>query len=170
MVSRVSRSGIVWKQMSLASTVRRQRLGQRRGDLLLAAVIAMAVTATLVYRAVHYHQPLALLLIPPALAPVFMRRSRPFAALLLAVIVTSVIPTDGALALPVLAVLYTIASRDTWPTPVAAGVAVTLTAVISEIGWVIPAVWATSSATWLPRVHRARPRLRSGSTSVRGAE
>ncbi len=121
--------------MSLASTVRRQRLWQRRGDLLLAAVIVIAVTATLVYRAVHYHQPLALLLIPPALAPVFMRRSRPFAALLLAVIVMSVIPTDGALALPVLAVLYTIASRDTWPTPVAAGVAVTLAALISEIGW-----------------------------------
>lgn len=135
MMSRTSRSGIVSKQMSLAPAVLQQRLWQRRGDLLLAAVIGIAVIGSLGYRAVHYHQPLALLLIPPALAPVFMRRSRPLAALLLAVIVNSVIPSDGALALPALAVLYTIASRDTWPTPTAAGVAVTLAALISEIGW-----------------------------------
>lgn len=134
MMSRTSRSGIVSKQMSLAPAVLQQRLWQRRGDL-LAAVIGIAVIGSLGYRAVHYHQPLALLLIPPALAPVFMRRSRPLAALLLAVIVNSVIPSDGALALPALAALYTIASRETWPTPTAAGLAVTLAALISEIGW-----------------------------------
>jgi uncharacterized membrane protein len=91
--------------MSLASAVRLQRLSLRRGDLLLAAVIAIPVIGSLVFRAVHNRQPLVLLLIPAAFAPVFMRRSRPFAALLLAVIVASVLPDDASLALPALAVL-----------------------------------------------------------------
>jgi signal transduction histidine kinase len=107
----------------------------RRSDLLAAALIAVPVLASLIYRAIHDQQPLALLLIPAALAPILIRRQQPFAALALAVVVRSIYPQDDTLLLPVLAVLYTMATLRTWPTLAGAGVAVTLAALIAEAGW-----------------------------------
>jgi signal transduction histidine kinase len=127
--------GIVWNKMSLAPVVHLRRLPFTRSDLLAAAVIAVPVLGALSFRTVHYHEPFALLLAPMALAAVLLRDRRPLGALLLAIVVKSVIPDNDALLLPALAVLYTIASRDAWPTPAAAGVAVTLAALLAGIGW-----------------------------------
>jgi signal transduction histidine kinase len=128
-------SGIVWQRMSLTSTAHPRRMTVRRGDLLAAALIAVPVLASLIYRAIHDGQPVALLLIPAALAPILIRGRQPFAALALAVVVRSIYPQDDTLLLPVLAVLYTIATLRTWPILAGAGVAVTLAALIAEAGW-----------------------------------
>jgi signal transduction histidine kinase len=98
-------------------------------------VIALPVLASLAYRVFHYDQPLALLLAPAAFAPVFLRHDRPFAALLLAIAVRSAVPDAQALLLPALAVLYTIAAEDSWMTAAAAGVAVTIAALVAGAAW-----------------------------------
>jgi signal transduction histidine kinase len=66
-----------------------------------------------------------------ALAPIFLRRSRPGAALALAVAVQAALPDNRVLVLPVMAVLFTIAGRTPWKTAGAAGAAAAAAAIIA---------------------------------------
>jgi signal transduction histidine kinase len=121
--------------MSPASALRLRRLSVRRSDVIATAVIAIPVISSLVYRAAQRDQPLVLLLVVAALGAVLLRDRQPVAALLVAIAVRSAIPDDQALVLPALAVLYTIASRRSWPMAAAGAALVTLVALVAGAGW-----------------------------------
>jgi signal transduction histidine kinase len=121
--------------MSLARRSRLPNLSAQRSDVFLALVLAVPVLGSLGYRAWHDDQPLLLLLLPAALAPIFMRRARPVAALVLAVAVRATMPSNQALELPVMAVLYTIATETEWRVAAAAAAGAVGIAVIAAAAW-----------------------------------
>src|SRR4051795_11783866 len=117
------------------SLVNLRRPAAVRGDVVAMAAIAAIVTISVAYRASHHDQPPALLLLALAIPPLFLRDRRPLAALIMALAARMVIPDNDALLLPVLAVLYTIAARQTRTTAVAAGTAVVIATVAAEAAW-----------------------------------
>jgi signal transduction histidine kinase len=117
--------------MFLAHQWRFRQFAAQRGDVLVALGVAVPVIGSLAVRAIHSGQPLVLLLSLGALAPIFLRRSRPGAALLLAVAVEAAIPDNRALLLPVMAVLYTIAAQAPWKTAAAAGTGAAVATIIA---------------------------------------
>ena len=103
---------------------RRRRVpppARRSGDVLVAVALGLVVLASLVGTAARDNQPAVLLLVPAALAAIALRHARPGAALLLAVLATAVTPDNRALVLPVMVVLYTIATRSPWKLAAASG-------------------------------------------------
>jgi signal transduction histidine kinase len=112
-----------------------RRLSVRRGDVVAMALIATIVTMTLVFRATFGDQPLALLLIGLAIPPLFLRDRHPVPALVMAIAARSLIPSEEALLLPALAVLYTIAAQQTWRAAVVASAAVILASLVSAALW-----------------------------------
>jgi signal transduction histidine kinase len=112
-----------------------RQFSAQRADVVLALVVAVPVLGSLAARAGHNDQPLVLLLALGALAPIFMRRSRPGAALVLAVAVRAAVPSNDALELPVMAVLYTIATQTEWRVAAAIAAGVAGVAVIAAAAW-----------------------------------
>ncbi len=121
--------------MSLARRARLRQLAAQHSDLLVALVLAVPIVGSLVVRAGRDGQPGIVLLALGALAPIFLRRNRPTAALLLAVAIAAALPGNSALTLPVLAVLYTIAARALWQTAAAAGAGAAVVAIIAGAAW-----------------------------------
>jgi signal transduction histidine kinase len=121
--------------MLLARRWRFRQFVAQRSDVLLAAVLAVPVLGSLAWHAGHSHQPLVLLLGLGALAPIFLRGSRPGAALVLAVAVRAAMPSNEALELPVLAVLYTIATRTPWRLAAAAAAGAAGVTIIAGAAW-----------------------------------
>jgi signal transduction histidine kinase len=121
--------------MSLARRWRFRTFAAGRGDVLFAIALAVPVFGSLAWNAGQYDQPLTLLLALPALGSTFLRRSRPAAALLIAVAVWAAIPSDQALQLPVMAVLYTIATRTEWRVAAAAAAGAAGVVVIADAVW-----------------------------------
>jgi signal transduction histidine kinase len=119
----------------VASLAHLRRVSAPRADVAAMSVIAAIVSASLVVRAINREQPLALLLVALAIPPLFIRDRRPLAALAMAIAAKAVLPDNQALLLPTLAVLYTIAARQTWRTAMAAGSAVIVTSVVAEAAW-----------------------------------
>lgn len=119
--------------MSLARQWRSRQFAAQRGDALTALAVAIPVFSSLLLRAIRDGQPLVLLLIVGALAPIFVRRQRSSAALLIAVIVEAAMPDNRALVLPVMAVLYTLASRAPWRTAAAAGAGAAAASIIADV-------------------------------------
>jgi signal transduction histidine kinase len=115
--------------MSLVRSRLFHRFAITRGDLALAALVAVPVVGSTVEQAARTHRPLALLLILGAVVAVFLRRERTGAALVIAVALDAVMPENRALLLPVLVVLYTVATRTPWKTAAqaAAGAAAVMT-------------------------------------------
>jgi signal transduction histidine kinase len=116
---------------------RRRRLRQiadRRGDV-LAVGLAIVVLVSLLGNAGHYGRPAELLLALGAIPPLFMRRSRPYLALLLAVAADAIMPSNRTLVLPVMAVLYTIASQTPWRVGVALGSGAAVVTIIAGATW-----------------------------------
>jgi signal transduction histidine kinase len=103
--------------------------------VLVALGLTVVVLGSLVVTAARDDQPLVLLLAPPALASIFLRRARPGAALLTAVAVAAATPDNRALVLPVMAVLYTIAARAPWKRAAAAGAGAAVVAIIGGAVW-----------------------------------
>jgi signal transduction histidine kinase len=117
---------------------RRWRLRQfaaERRDVLLALGLTVFVVVSLVANAIRNNQPIVLLLVPGALAALFLRRTRPAAALLIAVVVAAATPDNRTLVLPVMAVLYTIAARTPWKLAAAAGAAAAVVAILAGVVW-----------------------------------
>jgi signal transduction histidine kinase len=102
-----------------------------RGDLLVAAVLAVPIVGSLAYQARHDHRPLALLLSLAIVGAILARRGRLAAGLLLAVAAQAVLPDNRALLLPVMVVLYEIAAHAPWRTPAAAGAGAAVVAVVA---------------------------------------
>jgi signal transduction histidine kinase len=121
--------------MSLARRWRLWAFAPERSDVLLVIVLAVPVFGSLAWNAGHYDQPLSLLLTLPALGSIFLRRSHPAAALLITVAVWAAIPSDQALQLPVMAVLYTIATRTEWRVAAAAAAGAAAVTVIADVAW-----------------------------------
>jgi signal transduction histidine kinase len=121
--------------MFLARPRRFRQFAADRGDVLLALGLAVPVVGSLAVRASRSDQPLVLLLSLGALAPIFLRRDRSGAALLLAVAAQAAIPDNRALVLPVMAVLYTIAARTPWKQSAAAGAGAAAAAIIAGAAW-----------------------------------
>ncbi|MDX6658904.1 MAG: hypothetical protein QOH62_3697 [Solirubrobacteraceae bacterium] len=121
--------------MSLALSARLRRLSTSWGDVALITAITALVTVTLVYRAIHEDEPWVLLLLAGSIPPLFLRNSQPLAALVLAIAARAVLPEVQTLLLPALAVLYTIASRQTWATTAAAAGAVIFASIVAAAGW-----------------------------------
>jgi signal transduction histidine kinase len=124
---------------SEAMTATRQRLvdtvTRRRSDALMALGLSVVTLGSLVVAAVHDHEPLVLLLTPLALLAILLRRSHTRLALLLAVAVIATEPSDRALVLPVMAVLYTLAIRSPWRVAASAGVGSAIVAIIADTCW-----------------------------------
>jgi signal transduction histidine kinase len=127
--------------MFLARRWRLRRFAAERGDVLVALALTVLVAASLVESAIRNDQPLVLLLIPGAVAAILLRRHRPDVALPVAVAVAAATPGNRALVLPVMAVLYTIATRTPWKPAAAAGAGAAVVAIIAG------AVWGSGSAT-----------------------
>jgi signal transduction histidine kinase len=102
---------------------------------LLGLGLSVVVLGSLVVAAAHDHEPLVLLLTPPALAAILLRRSHTRLALLLAVAVVAADPGDRALVLPVMAVLYTLATRSPWMIAAGAGAGAAIVATIADCVW-----------------------------------
>lgn len=116
---------------------RRRRLRQiaaRRGDV-LALGLAIIVLGSLLGSAAHDHRPVELLLALVAIPPLFIRRSRPYLALLLAVAADATMPGNRTLVLPVMAVLYTIASQTPWRVGVGVGSGAAAVTIIAGASW-----------------------------------
>ncbi|MGB9182908.1 MAG: histidine kinase [Solirubrobacteraceae bacterium] len=121
--------------MPLARRWRSPRLRGNWGNVALAVWLTAVVLASLVVIAVRDQRPLALVLIPGALATVLLRRPRPREALLVAVAVVVAMPDDRTLWLPLIAVLYTIAARSSRREAAVAGGAAAVLATVAEAMW-----------------------------------
>lgn len=121
--------------MSPVSVARAGRLSADRRDLALAAIVCIPVVLALGITAAHRHEPLVLLLAPIALMAVLWRARQPIAALLLAIVVTAVIPDDPTLLLPALVVLYAMASHRSWQFPATAALGVSVASIVATAGW-----------------------------------
>src|SRR5437870_5620221 len=106
-----------------------------RSDVLLAIVLVVPVVGSLAWHAGHHDQPLVLLRGVPALGSIFLRCSRPAVALLITLAVRAAIPSNEALELPVMAVLYTIATQTEWRVAAAAAAGAAGVAVIAAAAW-----------------------------------
>jgi signal transduction histidine kinase len=121
--------------MSLARRWRLRRFVANRRDVLVALGLTVVVLASLVATAARDDRPLVLLLVPPALGSIFLRRASPGAALLTAVAVAAATPDNRVLVLPVMAVLYTIAARAPWRRAASAGSGAAVVAIIGGAVW-----------------------------------
>jgi signal transduction histidine kinase len=122
-------------RMSLARHWPPHRFTARRGDNLVDVGLTVLVVGSLVATAIRNDQPLVILLIPPALAAIALRRGRPVAALPFAVAVTAATPDNRVLVLLAMAVLYTIATRTPWRYAAAAGAGAAAVAIIGGAVW-----------------------------------
>ena len=125
--------------MSLARRLRVRVLAAKRRDLRF--VLAGIVLVSLIVTAGRGDTPIVVLLIVPALAAIVLYRTRPWAALPLAVAVAAASPGNRALVLPVMVILYTIAGRAPWRLSAAAGAGAALVAIMAG------ALWGAGSAT-----------------------
>jgi signal transduction histidine kinase len=121
--------------MSLPSAARLRRLPLSRGDVLLGVVVAIPILGSLIYRARQEDQPLIALLALGAVFPLVLRRREPLLALALAIVLRATIPDNQALLLPALVVLYTIATRRSWPPAAAGAFAVALASLLAGALW-----------------------------------
>jgi signal transduction histidine kinase len=121
--------------MSPARRWRFRQFTAERSDVLLAIALAVPVYASLAWNAGRVDRPLLLLLGLPALGSIFLRRSRPAAALLIAVAAWAVVPSDEALQLPVMAALYMIATHTEWRVAAAAAAGAAGVMVIADAAW-----------------------------------
>jgi signal transduction histidine kinase len=121
--------------MSPARQWRFRQFTAERSDVLLAIALAVPVFGSLAWNAGHHDHPLVLLLGLPALGSIFLRRARPRAALLITVAIWAAIPSDEALQLPVMAVLYTVATRTEWRVGAAAAAGAAAVVVIADAAW-----------------------------------
>jgi signal transduction histidine kinase len=121
--------------MSLVRRVGVRQLATQRSDVLVALGLIVFVGGSLVATAIRGDRPIVLLLTPVALAAILLRRARPGVALVLAIAIAAAIPENRALALPVLVVLYTIASRSPWRPAAAAGAAAAMLVIVAGATW-----------------------------------
>jgi signal transduction histidine kinase len=121
--------------MFLVRRWRLRGLAALRSEALAVLGLALLVVASVVATAIRDSQPIAVLLIPGALAALLLRRRSPGAALLLAVVVDSAAPDNRVLVLPVMVVLYTIALRTPWKLAGAAAVGAAVVAIIAGAAW-----------------------------------
>jgi signal transduction histidine kinase len=90
-------------------------------DAGLAALVGLAVVSAWLVDPTTDDRPLlGVLFAVAASAPLLVRRRRPFAALAVLVALAFTSPADGALTLPLLAILYTIGSTRSWQATIAA--------------------------------------------------
>jgi signal transduction histidine kinase len=106
-------------------------LALSRRELAFDIVLALFVGLSVVANARHDDRPVELLVALGALPPIFIRRPRPYVALVLAVAAEAVMPSNRSLVLPVMAVLYTIATQTPWKTAAAAGAAAAAVTIIA---------------------------------------
>lgn len=122
----------------MSSQVRRQRVPAQfaaQRDLLAGAALAALVLASVIVTAVRDAQSLELLVAAGALPAIFVRRSRPVIALALAVAAAAARPDNRSLVLPIMVVLYTIASDSPWRTAAVAGCAAALVTIAAGAAW-----------------------------------
>jgi signal transduction histidine kinase len=93
-----------------------RRPSERTKDIALAAVLAVPMIGTAIPEAIHDDRPGQVAIAVVAVLTVLVRRRWPFAALAVAAAGAIVARPDGAAALAVLIVLYTIASTRPWRT------------------------------------------------------
>jgi signal transduction histidine kinase len=91
-----------------------RRPSERTKDIALAALLAVPMIGTAIPEAVHDDRPWQVAIAVVAVLTVLLRRRWPFPALVVAAAGAIVAKPDGAAALAVLIVLYTIASTRPW--------------------------------------------------------
>ncbi len=105
----------------------------RRSEVLLTIGLSVLVLGSLVASAIRNGQPGDVLLALIAVPPLLIRRARPYVALALAVAADAVMPDNRALFLPVVIVLYTVASRTPWRVGAVAGSSVAVVTIVAGV-------------------------------------
>jgi len=121
--------------MALALPSRFRRPSSRLTDVAVAVVVALPVMGSLLVRAIGHDAPLGLLVGLSALTAILLRRRWPLPALILATAAYTAISGVPPLLLPALVVLYTIASREAREVALAAGIVVSLVAILAIVLW-----------------------------------
>jgi signal transduction histidine kinase len=90
-------------------------------DAVLAVLVGLAVLSAVLTEPAADHRPLVVVLFAVAAGVTLLGRRRwPFAALAALMVLAVGSPVDGALPLPLLAIVYTVGSTRSWPATVAA--------------------------------------------------
>jgi signal transduction histidine kinase len=117
---------------------RRWLLGRPTGerlDALMTLALCVFVLGSLIVTAIADHTPLVLLLAVPATIALAFRRAHTDVALLIAIAVIATDPGNRVLVLPVMAVLYTLATRSSWRTAAVAAAGAAAIAIIADTCW-----------------------------------
>ena len=117
--------------MSLPSWLRKP--SPRAGDIWLTLLVALLVLPGTITEADGDEVVLATVLGVAAVLPLLIRRRAPFLALGLITLTALLPPVDGAYTLPLAVALYTIGSRYSWQTTLAAAGAVVLVGVVDRL-------------------------------------
>ena len=117
--------------MSLPSWLRKP--SPRAGDIWLTLLVALLVLPGTIAEADGDEVVLATVLGVAAVLPLLIRRRAPFLALGLITLTALLPPVDGAYTLPLAVALYTIGSRYSWQTTLAAAGAVVLVGVVYRL-------------------------------------
>lgn len=121
--------------MSQARRWRWQRFAAQHSDAFIGLVLSVLIVGSVLANAIRDNKPLVLLVALGAVPPLLMRRDRPYAALVLAVCANAVTPDNRALVLPIMAVLYTIASQTPWKTGAVAGSGAAVVTIAAGATW-----------------------------------
>jgi signal transduction histidine kinase len=109
------------QRVSLALPAWLGKPSTRLVDSALAVLVGLGVLSAWLTQPVSDHRPLAgVLFAVAASAPLLVRRRWPFAALAALVALAFATPANGALTLPLLALVYTVGSTRSWQATVAA--------------------------------------------------
>jgi signal transduction histidine kinase len=119
--------------VSLALPAWLRRPSDRTKDIGLAALVALPVVSTGIADATRLDKPLLVLMAVAAVAPLLVRRRWPLGALAATAAVAIATVPNGATALPVLVVLYTIATLRPWRIAAGASAFIVLGSLLNDV-------------------------------------
>jgi signal transduction histidine kinase len=106
-----------------------------RLDGVVTFALCLLVLGSLIVTAIVDHTPLVLLLAAPAIIALAFRRTNTAVALLIALGVIATDPGNRVLVLPVMAVLYTLATRSSWRIAATTAAAAAAVAIVAYTCW-----------------------------------
>ena len=121
------------QRVSLALPAWLRRPSDRTKDIGLTALVALPVVSTGIADATRLDKPLLVAMAVAAVAPLLVRRRWPLGALAATAAVAIAAVPNGATALPVLVVLYTIATLRPWRIAAGASTVIVLCSLLNDV-------------------------------------